>query len=67
MNFLKVYISPPMGKSILNHPKRQADVPMKIGVIGLGVGTLSAYARTNDESDSIPVHLLTRECFDLET
>ena len=117
-----------VGKSILNHPKRQADIPMKIGVIGLGVGTLSAYARPHDEmvfydinplvirlcdeyfsfcksaradgaritvhlgdarllfeqelgktgsnlfdvlvvdafsSDSIPVHLLTRECFDL--
>lgn len=117
-----------VGKAILKHPKRQSDTPMKIGVIGLGVGTLSAYARPRDEvvfyeinplviqlceayfsfirlakadgasitvhlgdarllmeqelnkngsrrfdvlvvdaftSDSIPMHLLTRECFDL--
>jgi hypothetical protein len=117
-----------VGISILHHPKRQSGEPMKIGVIGLGAGTLAAYARPNDDvvfyeinplvirlcdqyftfrqsaqsdgarisvrlgdarllleqelansgsrqydvlvvdafsSDSIPVHLLTRECFDL--
>ncbi len=117
-----------VGIAILNHPKRLAEAPIKIGVVGLGAGTLSAYARPHDEmvfyeinplvirfsdeyfsfrraaqnkgakidvrqgdarllleqelkddgsrqfdvlvvdafsSDSIPVHLLTRECFDL--
>lgn len=117
-----------IGLAIEAHPKRLAKEPLKLGVIGLGVGTLAAYAKENDtcvfyeinplavrycldyftfiedakkrggtidiklgdgrlelerelavnqiggydilaidafSSDSIPIHLLTRECFDL--
>jgi hypothetical protein len=46
--------------------------PQRIGLIGLGVGTLAAYGREAPQrfdmlaldafsSDSIPVHLITRE------
>jgi MFS family permease len=38
-----------VGLAILNHPKYVRDEPMRVGVLGLGVGTLVAYARPGDE------------------
>jgi len=39
-----------VGLLLLNHPKRktQPPTPMRVGVIGLGVGTLAAYGRPGD-------------------
>lgn len=36
------------GLAILNHPKRLTGRPMRVGLLGLGVGVLSAYARPGD-------------------
>jgi hypothetical protein len=36
------------GLAIRRHPKRLASRPMRIGVIGLGVGTLAAWSRPGD-------------------
>ncbi len=36
------------GLAILNHPRRTSGAPMRIGVVGLGVGTLAAYGRKGD-------------------
>jgi hypothetical protein len=36
------------GFGILNHPSYSKGAPMSVGVIGLGIGTLAAYGRTND-------------------
>jgi hypothetical protein len=36
------------GYGILNHPSYSKGAPMSVGVIGLGIGTLAAYGRTND-------------------
>lgn len=38
-----------VGLAILNHPKYVKDEPMRVGLLGLGVGTLVAYARPDDE------------------
>ena len=38
-----------VGLSILRHPKQIAEEPMKVGIIGLGAGTLGAYVRDEDE------------------
>jgi hypothetical protein len=37
------------GLAILNHPKYQAGEPMRVGLLGLGVGTLAAYGRARDQ------------------
>lgn len=37
-----------VGLAIDNHPKRQAKQPMRIGVIGLGAGTMAAYCQSGD-------------------
>jgi hypothetical protein len=37
------------GLAILNHPKYRAGEPMRVGLLGLGVGTLAAYGRSGDE------------------
>ncbi len=37
-----------VGLSIDNHPKRQTKTPMRIGVIGLGAGTMAAYCLPGD-------------------
>jgi hypothetical protein len=37
-----------VGLAIRRHPKRLAGRPMRIGVIGLGVGTLAAWSRAGD-------------------
>ena len=37
------------GLAILNHPKYDSDEPMRVGLLGLGVGTLVTYARPGDE------------------
>jgi hypothetical protein len=36
-----------VGRAILHHPRRGAG-PLRIGVVGLGVGTLAAYGRARD-------------------
>jgi hypothetical protein len=114
-----------IGQAMLNHPRRLDHEPMRIGVIGLGTGTMAAHGRQGDtiifyeinpqvvqlsdkyftyrrdspartevvlgdarvslerarqqgesrefdvlvvdafSSDAIPVHLLTRECFEV--
>ena len=36
------------GLAIERHPLRQAGEPLRVGVIGLGVGTLAAYSRAGD-------------------
>jgi hypothetical protein len=37
------------GLAILNHPGYQSGEPMRVGLLGLGVGTLAAYGRSGDE------------------
>jgi hypothetical protein len=37
-----------VGLALLRHPKRLAGRPMRVGVIGLGVGTLAAWSRAGD-------------------
>jgi len=36
------------GIAFLAHPKYQAGEPMKVGIVGLGAGTLACYGRPND-------------------
>jgi hypothetical protein len=36
------------GLAILHHPKYGSDYPMRVGLLGLGVGTLSVYGRPGD-------------------
>lgn len=45
-----VYYSPDSGIGVLlqNHPKRSAGVGLRMGVVGLGAGTLAAYGRPGD-------------------
>lgn len=38
-----------VGLTILNHPNYQRGEPMHVGLLGLGIGTLAAYARPGDE------------------
>ena len=39
-----------IGLAILFHPKRMAaDEPIRVGVVGLGVGTVAAYANSGDQ------------------
>ncbi|MFK7825589.1 MAG: fused MFS/spermidine synthase [Oligoflexales bacterium] len=38
-----------VGTAILRHPKQLTDKAMKVGIIGLGAGTLGAYVRDLDE------------------
>ena len=44
------YFGPHSGAALAidNHPKRLAIEPVRIGIVGLGIGTLVAYARTGD-------------------
>lgn len=37
-----------IGLAILNHPRRQLGQPLRIGIIGLGTGTLATYGRPGD-------------------
>lgn len=37
-----------LGHAALYHPRRQAGLPMRIGIIGLGVGTIAAYGQVGD-------------------
>ena len=37
------------GLAILNHPKYQRGEPMRLGLLGAGVGTLAAYGQPGDE------------------
>ncbi len=37
-----------IGLALRNHPRRLAGQPMKVGVLGLGVGTLAAYGQAGD-------------------
>jgi spermidine synthase len=37
-----------VGLAILNHPKRLSNQPLRIGIIGLGIGTLASYGRPGD-------------------
>jgi hypothetical protein len=37
-----------IGQAIQTHPKRRGNEPMRVGVVGLGVGTLATYGREND-------------------
>lgn len=37
-----------VGLAILGHPRRLAGLPFKLGVIGLGAGTLASYGRRGD-------------------
>lgn len=37
-----------VGRVMAHHPARLAGRPMRIGVVGLGVGTLAAYGQTGD-------------------
>jgi hypothetical protein len=47
---LTTYFGPPsgVGLAIGRHPKRLAGRPIRIGVIGLGTGTLAAWSRLGD-------------------
>ena len=36
------------GLPFLNHPKAKSGEPMRVGLCGMGIGTLAAYARTGD-------------------
>ena len=36
------------GLAILNHPKRLSNKPLRVGIIGLGIGTLAAYGEPGD-------------------
>jgi hypothetical protein len=36
------------GLSLLAHPKYGREEPMRVGLVGLGAGTLACYGRTND-------------------
>jgi hypothetical protein len=47
---LTTYYGPSSGAglAIRRHPKRLAGQPMRVGVIGLGVGTLAAWSRPGD-------------------
>ncbi len=36
------------GLALLNHPRRAAPEGLRIGVVGLGAGTIAAYCRSND-------------------
>lgn len=36
------------GLAILHHPKYESDSPMRVGLLGLGVGTFAAYGRPGD-------------------
>jgi spermidine synthase len=47
---LTAYYGPSSGAglAIRRHPKRLASRPMRVGVIGLGVGTLAAWSRPGD-------------------
>ena len=47
---LTTYYGPSSGAglAIRRHPKRLASRPMRVGVIGLGVGTLAAWSRPGD-------------------
>ncbi len=36
------------GLAILNHPKRLSGEPMRVGLIGMGVGVLAAYGQAGD-------------------
>jgi uncharacterized membrane protein len=36
------------GLALLHHPKRAANQPLHIGVVGLGIGTLASYGREGD-------------------
>lgn len=38
-----------VGRAIITHPLRLTDQPMRVGVVGLGVGTLAAYCQPKDE------------------
>jgi len=37
-----------VGLAILHHPKYVQGLPMRVGLLGLGIGTLAAYARPED-------------------
>lgn len=37
-----------VGLALLRHPSRVADQPLRVGVIGLGAGTVAAYGRSGD-------------------
>jgi hypothetical protein len=37
-----------VGLAILHHPKYERGQPMRVGLLGLGIGTLAAYARPGD-------------------
>ena len=37
-----------IGRAIANHPARLAGRPMRVGVVGLGVGTLATYGQAGD-------------------
>jgi hypothetical protein len=45
------YFGPYSGAALAveNHPKRLAIEPMRIGIVGLGIGTLAAYAHMGDD------------------
>ena len=36
------------GLPLLNHPKAKAGEPMRVGLCGMGIGTLASYARSGD-------------------
>ncbi len=38
-----------VGKAVQYHPKQLKGEPLRVGLIGLGVGTLAAYAKAGDE------------------
>lgn len=37
-----------VGLALTNHPKRISDQPLRIGIVGLGIGTLASYGRPGD-------------------
>lgn len=45
------YFGPSSGAALAieSHPRRVALEPLRVGVVGLGVGTLAAYGRTGDQ------------------
>lgn len=51
-----------VGKALLNHPKRLAGQPLRVGVIGLGTGSLAAYA---EPGDTWVFYEINADCVDL--
>jgi hypothetical protein len=55
-----------IGLAIEHHPRREAKEPLRLGVVGLGTGTLAAYTRTGDRIRFYEINPLVLEWSGLE-